>query len=103
MWRKSGWRDRLEGMDRQPCVVYRGDREADTYLYVERADDFSRVPGELLARLGQLEAVLELELHPERVLARADAAAVMRALREHGFYLQMPPRDELTRPVEYRS
>ena len=89
-------------MDRLPCVVYRGDREADTYLYVEHADDFSRVPEELLSRMGRLEAVLEVELHPERVLARADAIEVMRALREEGFYLQMPPREGLGIPVEFR-
>ncbi|HEY5789687.1 MAG TPA: YcgL domain-containing protein [Gammaproteobacteria bacterium] len=76
------------------CVVYRGKRKDDTYLYVERADDFARVPDALLRQLGELERVLELELHAARRLARADPAAVMRALRDDGFYLQLPPRDE---------
>ncbi len=86
-------------MNRLNCVIYRGARETDTYLYVERADDFSRVPEALLARLGELEAVLEIELHAERRLARADPVAVMRALRDEGYYLQLPPRDGLGRPV----
>ena len=83
------------------CVVYRGAREADTYLYVERADDLSRVPEDLLARLGELEAVLEIDLHAERRLARADPVVVMRALRDEGYYLQLPPREGLGRPVSY--
>jgi len=82
-------------MEALSCVVYRGSRKADTYLFVERAGDFSRVPEALLAQLGELAQVLELELHPERRLARADVAVVMQALRENGFYLQLPPRDEL--------
>lgn len=83
------------------CTVYRGAREADAYLYVERADDFSRVPESLLARLGELEAVLEIELHAERRLARADPVEVMRALRDEGYYLQLPPRNGLGRPITY--
>lgn len=101
MWHGSQWRDRLEGMDRQPCVVYRGAREADTYLYVARPDDLARVPAALLARLGELEAVLELDLHPQRRLARADVHEVLRALRDDGFYLQLPPREGLAIPVRY--
>ncbi len=92
---------RLEGMNRLSCVVYRGARETDTYLYVERADDFARVPEALLARLGALEAVLELELHPAQRLARANPVEVMRALHEQGFYLQLPPREGLGRPLKY--
>jgi uncharacterized protein YcgL (UPF0745 family) len=90
-------------MKRLPCVVYKGLLKADTYLYVERAEDFSRVPDALLAQLGDLEAVLEVELHAERALARADVTEVMRALREQGYYLQLPPRDELGMPVSYGS
>ncbi|NCF10173.1 MAG: hypothetical protein GWP66_05770 [Gammaproteobacteria bacterium] len=90
-------------MERLSCIIYRGAREADAYLYVERADDFSRVPEALLARLGELEAVLEIELHTERRLARADPVEVMRALRDEGYYLQTPPRDGLGRPVTYGS
>lgn len=101
MWHGSHWRDRLVGMNRQLCVVYRGAREADTYLYVAHADDLARVPAALLARLGELEAVLELELHPARQLARADVNDVLRALHEDGFYLQLPPREGLAIPVRY--
>ncbi|WP_419621567.1 YcgL domain-containing protein [Thiolapillus sp.] len=34
---------------------------------------------------------MELELHPERRLARANAEKVLKQLAEEGYYLQMPP------------
>ena len=73
------------------CTIYKGDRKADTYLYVEYEGDFSRVPDSLLRLLGNLELVMTLELHPERTLARADPEQVREHLRSQGFYLQMPP------------
>lgn len=75
------------------CVIYKGRKKADTYLYLEREGDFSRVPAALLELLGELELVLQLELTPQRTLAQADAEQVRRLLREQGYYLQMPPRD----------
>ena len=75
------------------CVIYKGRKKADTYLYLEREGDFSRVPPALLELLGPLERVMSLELGPQRTLARADAEQVRGLLREQGYYLQMPPRE----------
>lgn len=77
------------------CVIYKGRRRADTYLYIEREDDFSRVPEALLGMLGRLERVMELELTPGRALAQADPEQVRRLLREQGYYLQMPPPQDM--------
>lgn len=73
------------------CVVYRSVRKVDTYLYVEREDDFTRVPESLRLMLGNLERVMALDLAPGRRLARADVDAVRRRLEQDGYYLQMPP------------
>jgi uncharacterized protein YcgL (UPF0745 family) len=75
------------------CVIYKGRKKADTYLYVEDEGDLSRIPQALLDLLGVLEPVMKLELSPERTLARADAEQVRKQLREQGYYLQMPPRE----------
>lgn len=77
------------------CVIYKSGRKPDTYLYVEKADDFTRVPQELLVRLGDLSSVMELELTPERNLVRAQAPEVIRQLQEQGYYLQLPPAKQL--------
>lgn len=76
------------------CVVYKGSRKQDTYLYIEREDDFERVPESLLKMLGGLQRVMALELTAERTLAQADPEQVRRLLREQGYYLQMPPQDD---------
>ena len=74
------------------CVIYKGSRKSETYLYVERADDFSRVPEALIKMLGDLQRVRELDLSPGRQLAQADIEQVRKLLVEQGYYLQMPPQ-----------
>ena len=73
------------------AYVYKSRRKADTYVYLAQRDDFARLPESLRSRLGPLQEVLEVELTPERKLAREDAATVRRHLAERGFHLQMPP------------
>lgn len=74
------------------CTIYKSAKKDDTYLYVEKEGDFSRVPDSLLQLLGGLEQVMELELTLLRKLARADVEQVRAQLREQGYYLQMPPK-----------
>ena len=73
------------------CVIYKGNRKADTFLYIERVDDFERVPDALLKLLGELEHVMELTLSLAKPLANADVEEVMQLLESQGYYLQMPP------------
>lgn len=75
------------------CAIYKGQRKADTYLYIEREGDFSRVPSSLISMLGPLQLVMRLALTPGRKLAQADADEVQRLLVSQGYYLQMPPQD----------
>ncbi len=76
------------------CAIYRGRRRSDTYLYVPVEGDFSSVPREILAALGEPVHVMNLTLTPDRRLARADARTVMRMLLSRGCYVQLPPQDE---------
>lgn len=75
-----------------PCWVYRSLRKQEMYLYLAEEDGFDKVPAALLARFGEPVLVIELELSPQRKLARADVNQVMDDLRERGFHLQMPPQ-----------
>lgn len=84
------------------CFVYKSLRKAETYVYLDRRDDFSRLPPGLRDLLGQLALVLELELTPERRLAREDAATVVANLRARGFHLQLPPAEATPRPDDLR-
>ena len=78
----------------QLVQVFRSPREEGLYLYVDRKEGLSRVPDTLLQRFGTPESALLLTLTPDRTLARADATKVLEAIREQGFYLQLPPRPD---------
>ncbi len=81
------------------CSVYRSRRKADVYLFVNHEEGFSRVPQSLLDELGGTEKAMTLVLKPGRRLARAQAVDVMRAIREDGYYLQLPPLGEPPDPA----
>ena len=74
-----------------PCWVYRSPRKQEMYLYLAEEDAFDKVPDALLERFGQPILVIELELSPERKLAREDVNTVIANLRSQGFHLQLPP------------
>jgi hypothetical protein len=61
-------------------------------LYITKQDDFSAVPEELLHSFGVLEFVLEMELTPERKLAKEDSKKVLESLAAKGFFVQLPPQ-----------
>ena len=73
------------------CAVYKSSRRQETYLYVERRDDFSKVPSFLLDQFGKPVFVLTIDLARRDHLALADIEEVRRSLSEKGFYLQLPP------------
>jgi len=73
------------------CWIYKGSKKEQTYLYVNRENDFEHVPDALLNALGELVLVMDVQLHPQRTLARADVGQVLAELEEKGFFLQMPP------------
>ena len=73
------------------CVIYKGKRQPDYYLYVQRMDNLSRVPESLLAIMGELQHVMDLQLNEQRELAQVNTQDVIIQLLEAGYYLQMPP------------
>lgn len=81
------------------CAIYKSLKKQDTYLYVERENDFTRIPEGLLQLLGQLEFIMNLDLTPGRKLAQADADEVRRQLAAQGYYLQMPPKEAAPKVV----
>ena len=73
------------------AFVYKSLRQADTYVYLAKRDDFASLPPPLATQLGSLQFVLEVALTPERKLARADAEVVRANLQARGFHVQFPP------------
>jgi len=73
--------------------VYKGSRKANTYLFIDRQDDFSRVPPVLLELMGEISLVIDLNLATREKLAQADINDVRQKLAEQGYFIQMPPGD----------
>ena len=73
------------------CFIYKSLKKEDLYLYIDKKDDFSKVPEMLFNSFGKMAFVMDIELPPERKLAREDAGKVIASLKEKGFFVQMPP------------
>lgn len=89
----KGKKERITGAqpESRRCWIYKDARRGEIYLYLAKEDGFDAAPNALIDKMGELEFVMELELHQGRKLARADVLAVMEALDKKGYYLQLPP------------
>ena len=76
------------------CVIYRSTKREQTYLYVEKKDDFSRVPDELMYSFGTPKLAMILPLDGRKKLIHADLDKVKQALADQCYYLQLPPPSE---------
>lgn len=78
------------------CFVYRSRRKPGSFLLIPEKDAFTEVPETLMRIFGEPEFSFDFELEPERKLAlRAEASEVLRLITENGFFLQLPPGQEL--------
>jgi len=76
------------------CVIYKSLKKEQTYLFVEKRDDFSKVPAELMSMFGTPTLVTLINLATKDKLGMADLTRVKQDLVEKGFYLQLPPPKE---------
>lgn len=76
------------------CAIYKSARKAQTYLFVNKRDDFSSVPDGLMKTFGTPNLVTLINLATKEKLAMADLDKVKSNLIEKGFYLQLPPPQE---------
>ncbi|MDV4313258.1 YcgL domain-containing protein [Acinetobacter indicus] len=83
------------------CSIYKSSKKDEMYLYVARiesqddqteaADPLEVVPEVLRTAFGRATFVMDLELHENRKLARANILHVMDSIQTKGFFIQMPP------------
>ncbi|BDY05319.1 YcgL domain-containing protein [Ferrimonas sp. YFM] len=76
------------------CAIYKSTKKLDTYLFINKRDDFSQVPEPLLEMFGRPEFVMILPLSKIGKLGQADIDKVREGLNDKGFYLQLPPPQE---------
>ncbi|RTR33228.1 YcgL domain-containing protein [Shewanella atlantica] len=73
------------------CAVYKSRRKVDSYLFVEKRNEFERVPEALMEMFGAPELVMMLPIMKRDHLGFADIKKVRSELAEKGYYLQLPP------------
>jgi hypothetical protein len=74
------------------AYIYKSTKKEELYLYIAKKDDFSNVPQALYDSMGKEPVfVMEIELTPERKLARENVNTVIKSLETQGFHVQMPP------------
>ena len=76
------------------CAIYKSLKKSETYLYVEKRDDFSKIPEPLLETFGNPYFVMLFDLVGEKQLLRFSNEKVLTEITEKGFYLQLPPKTE---------
>ena len=76
------------------CSIYRSPKKPQTYLFINKRDDFSAVPEALMKTFGTPNLVTIINLETKDKLAMADLEKVKQNLAGQGFYLQLPPPQE---------
>ena len=85
--------DRMKG-DKLLCEIFKSPRKEEMYLYVDKRQGLKEVPEALLERFGKPVSTMTLILTADKPMARAKASDVIAAIREKGYYFQMPPAKE---------
>jgi len=73
------------------CAVYKSSRKEECYLFIEKRNDFSKVPEALMKMFGSPNLVMMLPINKRDHLGFADIKRVKSELVDKGFYLQLPP------------
>jgi hypothetical protein len=78
------------------CYVYRSRRKPGSFLFLLEKDNFSQVPKVLLDIFGEPEFSFDFDLSVDRqLMIKADTAEIRRVIRENGFFLTLPPSEDL--------
>jgi hypothetical protein len=73
------------------CSIYRSKKKDEMYLYVNKTKALSMVPEALLKMFGKPEHRMDMLLTADKKLARAESESILSAIKDQGYYLQMPP------------
>ncbi|MGO0308317.1 YcgL domain-containing protein [Endozoicomonas acroporae] len=76
-------------------TIYKSPKREGMYLYLNKGTILEKtLPEALLQAFGKPVHVFDLLLTPEKKLARVETASVLQGIWDHGFYLQMPPKEQ---------
>ncbi len=76
------------------CAIYKSPKEPGMYLYIKKRDQFDALPEALLTVFGKPVFVMLFNLAGTKPLVNADKTEVVQQIKEKGFYLQTPKKDD---------
>lgn len=76
------------------CYIYRSPKRENSYLYVEKEQDFSLVPDVLKRAFGQPILVMKVLLDNKRKFVGGTAQEIEDKIKQDGFFLQMLKEDD---------
>lgn len=79
---------------KQIIEIYKSPKKAGAYLYVSLHADLNTLPAPLLALFGKPQLSMKLVITPDKQLAQTTGEKVLEAIKEKGFFLQLPPASE---------
>ena len=75
------------------CSVFRSEKKQGAYLYLADKKALKDIPEDLQQLLGLCVEVMQLNLAERDRLATEDIERVKSNLKEQGYHLQMPPKN----------
>ncbi|OUR79955.1 hypothetical protein A9Q77_02745 [Marinomonas sp. 42_23_T18] len=81
-------------LERKIVQIFRSSKQDEMYLYVAKDVGLSLVPEALMARFGRGIPAMVILMDENKKLARTDATKVLTAIRDQGYFLQLPPVKE---------
>ncbi len=81
-------------LERKIVQIFRSSKQDEMYLYVAKEVGLSLVPEALMTRFGRGVPAMVILMDENKKLARTDATKVLTAIRDQGYFLQLPPVKE---------
>jgi len=78
------------------CHIYKGKRKQEHYLFMPADSSLEEIPESILQILGEIQHVMKIDITPSTHLAQSDPEAILETIREKGFYIQIPSKDNIT-------
>ena len=81
-------------MSERMVYVYKSSKKLRTYLYIERKDDFSKIPGAMLEAFGNPKFMMAFMPQKHKVLQKISREELLEALDTRGYLLRMDLESE---------
>lgn len=76
------------------CYIYRSTNKENSYLYMDKENDFSILPEVLMKAFGQPIFVMKVLLDGKRQFVAGSATEIEQKIAKDGFFLQMLKDDD---------